>query len=226
MEEKKDGGTITQEELESGTYDATARGKRLLDPDVVKRMKEAGMQRPDDVSKNSWEQVQKVKVGRHTLVAHMAAAGLQPKEIAEAAGLTPSTVKRYLASPKIQMEVKRIQHKYLGTDPMRRFRQMMGRAADVMEETMEDPAVKPSVRLMAADKILDRAVGKPKQYIQMEGSLIRRVYEHLDSGKPIIDVPPSDSVRTVEEAPALSPVESEADAAKEDRWKNYFDENL
>jgi len=178
-------GTMTYDEVASAGN--APRSKRLLDADVVARMKKAGIPKPDDVPVSNWNQVQEVQPGPHTLVAHLRACGLQPKEIALQVGLSVGTVKQYLASEKIQFEIRRLQHRYFGQDPMRRFQTMLQEAADTLEETMRDKQVKPSVRVMAADKILDRALGKPKQHLTVEGSLIRKVYESLDSntGKKI-----------------------------------------
>lgn len=185
-EEPEKPGTMTYDEIAAGETPAQ-KSKRLLDADVVARMKKAGLPKPDDVPKSNWNQVQEVRPGPHTLVAHLRACGLQPKEIATQVGLSVSTVNQYLASEKIQFEIRRLQHTYFGKDPMRRFQTMLQEAADVMEETMRDKQVKPSVRVMAADKILDRALGKPKQHLTVEGSLIRKVYESLDdnTGKKI-----------------------------------------
>lgn len=179
LEQRDIAQSLNYDEVVAGETEG-AKSKRLLDADVVKRMKKAGLPKPDGVPLSNWNQVQEVRPGPHTLVAHLRACGLQPKEIATQVGLSVSTVNQYLASEKIQFEIRRLQHTYFGKDPMRRFQTMLNEAADVMEETMRDKQVKPSVRVMAADKILDRALGKPKQHLTVEGSLIRKVYESLD----------------------------------------------
>lgn len=232
MDEKKP-EPITNEELNQATVGRTAKGKRLLDPDVVKRMREAGLPRPEEVASNSWEQVQTVREGSHTLVAHLAACGLKPGEIAEATGLNLTTVKKYLDSEKIKFEIRHLQHKYFGADPMRRFRTMVGQATDTIEEVMNNPNAKDSVRVIAADKIMDRALGRPKQFLQVEGSLIRKIYETLDEKKKTIDVSAIPEAQTGErvvggnvvekvdrkENPNLQPEEQKD-------WSGWIDKNL
>lgn len=189
MDEEKAPERVTFQpgDIQRAIVGESPRGKRLLDPDVVKRMKEAGLPKPPDVLADSWNQVQHVKVGAHTMVAHMAACGCQPKQIADATGLNISTVKNYLNSEKIKFEIKKLQHQMFAKDPIRRFKGLVEEATTVLEETMHDKNAKPSVRMVAADKILDRALGKPKQFLSVEGSLIRRIYESLDDKKPDIE---------------------------------------
>lgn len=210
--------------VEPVSHENEPKGKRLLDVDVVKRMKDAGLPKPPDVPHSNWNQVQDVKAGPHTLVAHLAACGLKAKEIAEQVGLSPDTVKRYLASEKIKFEIRRLQHNYFGKDPMRRFQTMIQEAGDVLETVMRDEQIKPSIRVMAADKILDRAVGKPKQFLQVEGSLIRKVYESLDqknvTPNPNLDKEPID----IENNPNETVIpETENPNAKDDK-QVYIDD--
>lgn len=138
--------------------------------------------------------------GRMTLVAHFAAVGQRPKEIAARTGISIDEVHTHLNTESVQREIRALQHEYFGRDPMQRFKTLINDAADILEDTMKDKHVKTSVRVQAADKILDRALGKPKQIFNLEGNLIRRVYETLD-GKKVEDVvvePGSSNVRDVE----------------------------
>lgn len=181
-QDTKEGGTLSYEEVTSQENPKRPNAKkRMLPLNIVQKMKAEGLSKPDDVSELTWNQVEEVQPGPHTLVAHLAACGLRPSEIAEQTGYALTTVRQYLASEKIQLEIRALQHKYFGRDSMRRFQSLINEAADTLEDTMRDKQVKPSVRVMAADKILDRALGKPKQFLSVEGNLIRRVYETLDS---------------------------------------------
>jgi predicted transcriptional regulator len=234
MDEKKP-ETLTQDEIEAGTVGTSATGKRLLSPDIVKRMKDAGLPKPEDVKLNTWNQVQSVEPGPHTLVAHLAACGLRPAQIAEATGLAATTVKKYLDSEKIKFEVRVLQHRYFGADPQRRFKALTEEATEVTTEIMRDQNIKPSVRLMAAGNILDRSMGKPKQHFTVEGSLIRRVYEAMDGKKveelPIIDVPAADAPRVAEaiptgENPNTVEKRDEEKNPNSGRWSGWVDQNL
>ena len=112
---------------------------------------------------------------------------------------------------------------------MRRFQTMIQEAGDVLENVMRDEQIKPSIRVMAADKILDRAVGKPKLFLQVEGSLIWKVYESLDqknvTPNPNVDKEPIDIENNPNE---IAEPEKENSNVKEDKqvyiddWVNKF----
>lgn len=229
MDEQKAPERLTFQpgDIQRATVGESPRGKKLLDPDIVKRMKAAGLPKPDDVLADSWDQVQSVKVGIHTMVAHMAACGCQPKQIADATGLNVSTVKTYLNSEKIKFEIKKLQHQMFAKDPIRRFKGLVEEATTVLEETMHDKNAKPSVRMVAADKILDRALGKPKQFLSVEGSLIRRIYESLDGKQPDIEGVPAPS-----NGDAASPIKEVKEVVVEQApppsndWGSWLKDNL
>lgn len=178
---------------------------------------------------------QKLIPGRMTLVCHFAAVGLRPKEIAASIeGMTVDEVRDHLQVEAVQKEIRALQHQYFGGDPMRRFKAMVNDAADILEDAMKDKHVKTSVRVQAADKILDRALGKPKQFLSVEGNLIRRVYETLD-GKKVDEVaiePGNPNVRDVEAvtvqkaaevASATVATPTEPDPSRHvDDWVNSF----
>lgn len=222
----------TYEEVVDGTIGKTRTGKRLLDPDTVKRMKEAGLPKPDDVSQGSWDQLQEVKVGAHTAVAHMAASGVRPKHIAEALGLSPATVTTWLKSEKMKFEVKRLQHRMFGKDPASRFRTLVNDATSTLVEAMQADDAKHSVKIMAANSILDRALGKPKQHLLVEGSIIRKIYENLDTGKDTVIEVESQESREVEEiGPGENPntvekIDHSANPNLNSRWSDWAKENL
>lgn len=232
-DEKPTGGIEAM--IEAGTIGENKMGKRLLDPDTVKQLKEMGVPKPPNVDSESWSQLQEVKVGVHTAVAHMAASGVRPKEIAVSLGLAESTVRGYLKSEKMKLEVKTLQHRMFGRDPSGRFRNLVNDATTVLEDTMRDETVKPSVRIMAADKVLDRALGKPKQHLAVEStSLIRRIYENLGGGKDeVIDVESQESreVREIGPTNADNPntvekIDHSENPNLSTKWSDWANKNL
>ena len=168
-------------------------GKRLLDPDTVKRMKDAGIPRPPEVSSLSWDQLQSLSVGRHHTIAYMAACGATQKDIADAVGMEPGSICKIVNSEKMKFEIERLQHKLFGVDAQARFRNLMPKAINTIESIMDDKRVKDSIRLSAAINLVDRAVGKPAQHLEVGGSLIRQLFEKLDEKHKVIDTEPVQS---------------------------------
>lgn len=100
------------------------------------------------------------------------------------------TVGLKLQDEKIQFEIKHIRYKLYGKDTKKRFNEILPHAIDITERLLHDPFTKPSTKFQAAQEIMDRALGKPKQTIDHEGSLIRSLFDKLDGkGEPVeVDV--------------------------------------
>lgn len=132
---------------------------------------------------------------KQSLVAYLAAQGRTNSEIADALSMASSTVNTILQDERTQFEVKQLRHRLIGgRDVKQRFQSMLPKAVDAHEEILDNPNNKPALRFAAVQEVYDRALGKPKQTIEHEGSILRALYEKLDSKEgpsPIIDVTPS-----------------------------------
>lgn len=174
-------------DLPMGDCGVSKTGKRLLDPSTVKRMKDAGIPRPPEVSSLSWTQLQHLQVGRHHTIAYMAACGAKQKDIADAVGMSESAVCNAVNSEKMKFEIARLQSNLFGQDAKKRFNNLLPKAIDTIADIMNNEQAKDSIRLTAARDLVDRAVGKPNQKIEVGGSLIRQLYEKLDGQSKTID---------------------------------------
>lgn len=131
-------------------------------------------------------------------IVYLAAQDKTNKEIAETVGLSVGTVGQKLRDERIQFEVKRLKHRLFGKDiknAKKRFDEMVEKAQDVIEEIISsdnpNQPIKPQLRFQAAQEILDRSLGKPKQTVEHQGSLIGQLFDRLDDPKirDIIDLP-------------------------------------
>lgn len=161
--------------------------KRQLPADVVAKMKDAGLPKPDDVTQACWNQVQNVRPN-HMSIAYMAASGATNIEIAEAIGMTKERVGVVIGSEKVKLEIARIQHRMFGNDVAKTFNRILPKAIFTAEGIMDDSTVKATTRLNAAQDFMDRAVGKPTQRVEVGGNLLRQLYEKMDSESKVIDV--------------------------------------
>jgi hypothetical protein len=114
------------------------------------------------------------------VLVYLAAQGRSPKEIADILGLTAETVRLKLNHERIQFEVKHLRYKLFGKDHKKRFSDILPYAIDATEAILKNPSAKDRTRFAAAQEIMDRALGKPKQTVEHEGSLIRALIEKLD----------------------------------------------
>ena len=126
------------------------------------------------------------------MLVYLSAKGAKTSEIASALDLTPQTVRLKLADDRVQFEIKRLRYQLYGKDHKKRFQDILPYAMDVTEEILKSPSAKPQLRFAAAQEVMDRALGKPKQTVEHEGSLVRSLLEKLNSkpGQEIIDISP------------------------------------
>ena len=121
-------------------------------------------------------------------IVYLAAKGMKPAEIAQAVGLTTGHVQSLLNSERLEFEVKHLRYKLHGKDTQKMFRDALPRAIEATIAVMDDPRSKPALILKSAEMVLDRSLGKPKQTIEHEGSLIKKLFEKLDDTKEVVEM--------------------------------------
>lgn len=125
------------------------------------------------------------------MIVYLAAEGKTNAEIAMVLNITSDTVRLKLGTEQMQFAVKHMRYKLYGKDHKKRFEEILPHAIDVTEEILLDPNAKQATRFAAAQEVMDRTLGKPKQTVEHEGSIVRALFEKLDEKKtvqPIIDV--------------------------------------
>lgn len=102
---------------------------------------------------------------RHRLICFLKASGLSNIEIAQRLDITPSTVAYTVLQPWAQQLIAE-ELKKAGRDELHTI--LEGAAKDALNrliEEMDNVNARPSERISAADKVLDRFLGKPNQPI-------------------------------------------------------------
>lgn len=102
----------------------------------------------------------------HRNVLFLKAEGCTNKEIAERTGMTSVAVSNILRQPWAQTRVLEIIHEN-GGDAVRHL--LLDNAVKAVERLVveiDNPQARPSERIVAADKLLDRLYGKPNQPIE------------------------------------------------------------
>lgn len=175
--------------------------KKIFSDKVISQMKAAGLDKPKELSWNQWNAPKKLK-HRHKLVAFMAANGMTNAAIAKQLDCSTNRVSTILASNRIQLEIKRIQSEIFINDPKKRFMEILPRAIDIAEEVLENEENNPALRVDVAFRFMDRALGKPKESVEVKTSSIRDLFDQLEK----MDKPKTIEV-TQEDFKTLDPVD-------------------
>lgn len=146
--------------------------------DIIKLRKD-GRPKPPEITWAEWNAPFKLN-DNHEIMAHMAAAGKRPKDIADELGYSYQRVALLLNGERMKFRVKELQYQLFGKNQQRRFETLAAKAIDSLEEVVSDAKEKGTTRVMAAKEILDRAYGKPKQTIEHRDSKISSLYDKLD----------------------------------------------
>lgn len=147
--------------------------------DTLEEMKLMGMKKPDSVEWGRWVGP-KDHSHRHELLVHLAASGLTNNAIAKELEMTPSRISIILTQPEIKNKIRKVQDTLWGENATARFEKLIPAAIDTLEDITKNKQEKSSTRVSAANSLLDRALGKPQQTIDVTGNLLGEVVSKLD----------------------------------------------
>ena len=183
----------------------------------VERVKEAVLSQAKNIDTEN--DAEKKLSLRHRAVCQMAAIGFTPVQIAEQIGLSKERVSLILRSTTGRREVEKLQNELFFKDPKRMFLAEVPKAFKKVKKILHSKEARDSEVLKAADMIFDRAMGKPTQEIQHEGSAIRQLFEALDKASN----PEVKKVESVVIDAEFKEVKKEEQKDEIDQW---LDENL
>lgn len=150
-----------------------------LSYDTLQALRKAGYPKPEGVSWPLWMGPKKLG-HRHELICMYAASGKSNTEIARDMGYTDHRMSIILNTPRVKMSIQNLRNKLYGEDVHSRFQRMLPKAVDVVEKILDNPQERPGIRLKAANELMNRAIGKPKETVEIKTNSIRDVFEYLD----------------------------------------------
>lgn len=116
---------------------------------------------------------------RQRLVAIAHVYGWSQKQIATASGLSPNTIRGYLAEPLVQ-EFQRAFHHFLGeADGKSLIDSEIWASVQVMKDLRDDTRVPPAIRANCAKWFWETKFGKPKETQEQIGPSIKSLTEEL-----------------------------------------------
>lgn len=154
----------------------------------LEELKLMGFPKPENVSHADWHAKDTVHP-KHELMIHFKALGWSNRKISDELGVAASTVGNVLGQTKIKDLVKIKQKELWGQNVRSRIEALSMKATDTLEEVIDNKQEKSNLKVDVAKYIIDQGIGKAKQDIKVEGSLISEFYARLDQiGKPPRDV--------------------------------------
>jgi hypothetical protein len=120
---------------------------------------------------------------RAKVICYLKALGFKNKDIASSVNAPLSEIYRVLKSHSAIDEIERIQHQIFVTEPAKMFETILPQAVKIAVNAMMNKKTKTSVRVDAAFKFMDRALGKPTQHIEHEHNLVKELITKLDQEK-------------------------------------------
>lgn len=119
----------------------------------------------------------------HTL-CYLLASGLSQREAARELNYTESRISIICSKPTVQNKIERIKKTHWDAQIGTRIGQLAPRALDVFEDTLKDKSAKLSDRIHAAQWLLEKHSGKPKQDIGVDaGAGFLQLLQALEAAK-------------------------------------------
>lgn len=125
------------------------------------------------------------KSNEHQLKAiiYMAAMGFAKGEIAKQLNISAPRINAVFKSDSVKIQIEETQKKIFLKDPQKVFMGILPKAVRVAAEIMEDHGAKESVRLDAAFKFMDRALGRPTQKHEVEANSVKDILMAILDGQ-------------------------------------------
>jgi CRP-like cAMP-binding protein len=121
---------------------------------------------------------------RARLICYLKAIGFKNKDIAAAVGGTVEEVYRVIRSESAQSEIERVQQEIFVHEPAKMFETILPQAVRIAVSAMMSRKTKASVRVDAAFKFMDRALGKPTQPVEHSTNLVKELITKLNDSVP------------------------------------------
>lgn len=170
-----------------------------------------------------------------TTVIMMAAQGISAEQISHQTLIKLDSIRSWLREPEVMEKIVALQSRNTVISPKKRFEMLVPQAIDTVAE-LTQAADKDSVRLAAAQVILDYGMGKPVQRLEVTDQttlrevveIIRRKTAHVPEASPTNDIvdaefTPVAEGAVVESAPAAAAAEDEMKVESTEEWLKNMD---
>lgn len=145
----------------------------------LNEMQMLGVPKPDDVSDDVWEKPKELSF-KHKYMVQLFATGMTNKEVAQEMDLSESWVAHLRNKESVKAEVALLHKNLVAPSVQERFNKIVTKAISRAEDIMDDPETKDALVADIAFRFMDRALGKPKQTVDVETNLLSELLTRLD----------------------------------------------
>lgn len=117
---------------------------------------------------------------RHKVICYLKAIGFRNRDIKTTLNCSLAEINKTLKSESAQEEIERIQREIFVTQPAKMFEAILPEAVRVAVNAMMSKKVNTSIRVDAAFKFMDRALGKPSQQVEVSHNLLKDLIQKMD----------------------------------------------
>ena len=118
---------------------------------------------------------------RFKLICYLKAVGFKNMDIKRTINATYGEINKVMKSESARAEIERVQREIFVAEPAKMFETILPEAVKVAVNAMMSKKTNTSVRVDAAFKFMDRALGKPSQSVEVSGNLIKDLIQKIDS---------------------------------------------
>lgn len=118
---------------------------------------------------------------RRKVICYLKAIGFRNRDIKATLNCSLSEISKTLKSESAQEEIERIQREIFVAEPAKMFEAILPEAVKVAVNAMMSKKVNTSIRVDAAFKFMDRALGKPSQQVEVSHNLLKDLIQKMDT---------------------------------------------
>jgi len=118
---------------------------------------------------------------RHKVICYLKAIGFKNRDIQRTLNCSLGEVYKVIKSQSGQDEIERVQREIFVNEPAKMFDAILPEAIKVAVNAMMSKKVNTSIRVDAAFKFMDRALGKPSQTIEHKGNLVKELITKISN---------------------------------------------
>lgn len=125
---------------------------------------------------------------RHRVICYLKAIGFKNRDIQRTLNCSLGEIYKVIRSQSGQDEIERVQREIFVSEPAKMFEAILPEAVKVAVNAMMSKKVNTSIRVDAAFKFMDRALGKPSQTVEHKGNLVKELITKI-SNEGLEDAP-------------------------------------